>query len=69
MNNKGADQTAQISRLVCAFVVGKPLKTGFLESRHICGLGGKLNSIQDIKPYMNGKRVWHIPRGPIVIVK
>ena len=30
MNNKGADQTARMHRLVCAFVVLKPLKTGFL---------------------------------------
>ena len=29
-NNNGADQTAQMRRLVCAFVVCKPLKTGFL---------------------------------------
>ena len=27
-NNKGADQTARMSRLVCAFVVRKSLKTG-----------------------------------------
>ena len=32
-NNKGADQTAWIGRLVCACVVRKPPKTGFLESR------------------------------------
>ena len=29
-NNKGANQTAQMCRLVSAFVVGKPPKTGFL---------------------------------------
>ena len=29
-NNKGADQTARMRRLVCAFVVRKPPKTGFL---------------------------------------
>ena len=29
MNDKGADQTVRMRRLVCAFVVGKPLKTGF----------------------------------------
>ena len=34
--NKGADQTARMGRLVCAFVVRKPLKTGFLRSRPIC---------------------------------
>ena len=34
-NNKGADQTAQMLRLVCGFVVGKPPKTGFLLSRPI----------------------------------
>ena len=35
MNNKGADQTARMRRLVCAFVVRKPPKTGFLASRPI----------------------------------
>ena len=35
MNNKGADQTAQMGRLVCAFVVLKPLKKGFLTSMPI----------------------------------
>ena len=29
MNNKGADLTAWMRRLVCACVVGKPLKTSF----------------------------------------
>ena len=29
MNNKGADQTARMRRLVCGFVVCKPPKTGF----------------------------------------
>ena len=33
VNNKGADQTAQMRRLVCACVVRKPPKTGFLTSR------------------------------------
>ena len=33
MNNKGADQNGQMCRLVCAFVVNKPSKTGFLWSR------------------------------------
>ena len=32
---KGADQAAQMRRLVCAFVVGKQSKTGVLASRHI----------------------------------
>ena len=31
-NNKGADQTARMGRLVCACVVRKPPKTGFLAS-------------------------------------
>ena len=31
-NNKGADQSAQMHRLVCDFVVLKTLKTGFLVS-------------------------------------
>ena len=31
--NKGADQTARMRRLVCAFVVRKPPKTGFLATR------------------------------------
>ena len=30
---KGADQTAHMRRLVCAFVVRKPPKTGFLTTR------------------------------------
>ena len=34
-NNKGADQTARMRRLVCACVVRKPPKTGFLVSRPI----------------------------------
>ena len=34
-NNKGADQTARMCRLVCACVFRKPLKTGFLTSRPI----------------------------------
>ena len=33
--NKGTDQTAQMHRLVCALVVRKPSKTGFLASRPI----------------------------------
>ena len=36
MNNKGADQTVGMRRLVCAFVVRKPPKTGFLAARPIC---------------------------------
>ena len=32
-NNTGADQTEHMRRLVCAFVVHKPPKTGFLASR------------------------------------
>ena len=32
-NNKGADQSARMRRLVCACVVCKPRKTGFLASR------------------------------------
>ena len=32
-NNKGADKTARIRRLVCAIVVHKASKTGFL----VCG--------------------------------
>ena len=32
---KGADQTARMRRLVCAYVVHKPPKTGFLASRPI----------------------------------
>ena len=35
-NNKGADQTARMRRLVCACVVRKPPKTGFLASCPIC---------------------------------
>ena len=32
-NNKGADQTVRMGRLVCTFDVCKPPKTGFLTSR------------------------------------
>ena len=35
-NNKGADQTVRMRRLICACVVRKPTKTGFLTSRPIC---------------------------------
>ena len=35
MNNKGADQTEHMRRLVCTFVVFKPPKTGFLALRPI----------------------------------
>ena len=35
MNNKDANQTEQMRRLVCAFVVRKPLKAGFLILRPI----------------------------------
>ena len=34
-NNKGTDQSAQVARLVCAFVVCKQPKTAFLASRPI----------------------------------
>ena len=33
MNSKGADQSAQMRRLIGAFVVRKPPKTGFLAPR------------------------------------
>ena len=36
MNNKDADDTARMRWLVCAFVVHKPMKTGFLASMPIC---------------------------------
>ena len=42
-NNKGADQTAQMRRLICACVVRKPPMTGFLASRPIC-IGWKLSA-------------------------
>ena len=37
-NNKGADQTARMRRLVCACVVRKPPKTGLLRQGpyHVC---------------------------------
>ena len=35
-NNKGTYQSVRMRRLVCAFVVGKPLKTGVLASKLIC---------------------------------
>ena len=34
-NNKGADQSARMRSLVCAFVVSKPLKKDFLALRQI----------------------------------
>ena len=34
-NDKGADQAAQMRRLVCTFVVRNPRKTGFLALRPI----------------------------------
>ena len=40
MNNKGADQSARMRRLVCAFVVRIPPKTGFLASRPLWLLFG-----------------------------
>ena len=39
-NNKGADQTVRMRRLVCACVVRQPPKTGFFTSRPIYGCGG-----------------------------
>ena len=36
-NNKGADQTARVRRLVCT-LVRKPPKTGYLALRPICAL-------------------------------
>ena len=35
-NNKGTDQSARMRRLVCAFVVHKPPKTGFFATRRVC---------------------------------
>ena len=34
MNNKGADQTARMRRLICAFVVRKQQSQGFLHRDH-----------------------------------
>ena len=34
-DNKGADQSARMRRLVCAFDVCNPLKSGFLASMHM----------------------------------
>ena len=42
-NNKGADQTARMCRLVCACVDRKSLKTGFLTSKPIYIMGKKQN--------------------------
>ena len=36
VNNKGADQSAQMHRLVCTFVVRKTPKTGLLPFRLKC---------------------------------
>ena len=36
VNNNCADQSAQMRRLVCAFVVRQPPKTDFLAARPIC---------------------------------
>ena len=35
VNNKGADQSARMRRLVCAVVVRKPPEEDFLETRPI----------------------------------
>ena len=37
-NNIGADQTVRMHRLVCAFIVRKPPKTGFLVMRPILSM-------------------------------
>ena len=47
MKNKDADQTAQMWRLVCDFVVRKPTKTGFLASMPI--LSAKIKHEQQEK--------------------
>ena len=64
-NNRGADQTARMRRLVCACVVRKPPKTGFLASRPNCipvykspfcrhtSLLPSLKSIQNFDPSVN----------------
>ena len=47
-NNKGANQTAHMCRLVCSFVVRKPPKTGFLVSSPIFKLSQHVISMKNI---------------------
>ena len=55
-NNKGADHTARMHRLVCAFVVRKPPKTGFLTTRPNLGYSGPSSSARHfIRPSANFK--------------
>ena len=48
-NNKGADQSARMRRLVCAFV-RKPLKTGFLALRPKNVLRRKMAKVVQVDP-------------------
>ena len=57
MNNKGADQTALMRRLVCACVVRQPPKTGFLTSRPNYGL---LSRKQESAFPLKGRVKWLI---------
>ena len=61
-NNKGADQTARMRRLVCAFVVCKPPNTGFLESRPIshCSLAGISEAVYQYLMHTCFIRNWHL---------
>ena len=49
VNNIGADQTAQMRRLVCACVVRKPPKTGFLATRPKVKISKNLKLQDDYK--------------------
>ena len=60
VNNKGADQTARMRRVVLAFLVCNPRKPGFLASRPMCkGRNGVLlNSINFILTGMKLRSIW-----------
>ena len=51
-NNNGADQSARMRRLVCAFIVRKHPKTVFLEARPRC-IHKVMSDIRPPLPYLN----------------
>ena len=63
-NNKGADQTAQMRRLVCACVVPKPPKTGFLASRpkyeRVCKFVTEIKKKYPVTNFPNVTRFFHL---------
>ena len=69
-NNKGADQSARMRRLVCAFFVGKLWKTGFHASRpiyrwvqliHLCTLTlSTTYFFSEIMGHLNSNSIWKL---------